>query len=189
MRFFALLLVLTASLSAKDWKNDLKALLEARSKVEQESLIAKILVARPDWKEVSTYIRSISFIQPEKTGIAILNKTTCIDSVERPWILYIPGNYRADIPTPLLVILHGGVSRPKLIEDPLGYANENPFTSFGEKEGWLVLYPFGQSGATWWDDVGLAIIKNLIREVKRTVCIIKKVFEKETMNQLLRYTK
>lgn len=167
MKFLAVLLALTASLSARGWKSDLKNLIRTNSKTEQESLMGRILKSNPKWQEVTSYIKSMPFPEPAEKGKVILRKIMCIDGVERPWVLYVPSEYRPDTPTPLLVVLHGGVSRAKIIKDPVKYAQENPFTSLGEKKGWLLLYPFGQSGATWWDDVGMANIKNLIREVKR----------------------
>jgi hypothetical protein len=33
--------------------------------------------------------------------------------------------------------------------------------------GWIALFPFGQAGATWWDEVGMENIRTLVRTAKR----------------------
>jgi poly(3-hydroxybutyrate) depolymerase len=122
--------------------------------------------ARMSWEEVAAAVENVSFPAAEG-GALIPRKTTCADGVERPWVLYVPTSYEPATPTPLLVMLHGLVSRPEIMDDPLGYAREDEWTAAAEKYGWLVLYPFGQKDATWWDEVGMANIRNLVRTVKQ----------------------
>lgn len=122
--------------------------------------------ARMSWEEVAAAVENVSFAAAEG-GTPILRKTTCTDGVERPWVLYVPTSYEPATPTPLLVILHGGVSRPEITDDPLAYARDNEWTAAAEEYGWLALYPFGQKGATWWNEVGMANIRNLVRTVKQ----------------------
>jgi len=43
----------------------------------------------------------------------------------------------------------------------------DPITALASREGWLALFPFGQLGATWWDEAGMANVRGLIRAVKR----------------------
>jgi poly(3-hydroxybutyrate) depolymerase len=122
--------------------------------------------ARMSWQEVAAAVETVSFPAAEG-GTPVLRKTTCVDGVERPWVLYVPTSYEPAKPTPLLVILHGGVSRPEITGDPLAYARDNEWTVAAEEYGWLALYPFGQKDATWWDKVGMANIRNLVRTVKQ----------------------
>ena len=130
----------------------------------RDALLGEILSDSPDWRQVVTRIESIPFPDMQK-GI-VLRTAVCEDGVERPWVLFVPSTYEPTIPTPLLVILHGGVSRTNLIEDPESWVEKNPFTKFADDNDWLALYPLGQEGATWWDEVGMGNIRNLIREVK-----------------------
>ncbi len=165
MRYFALLVVLVAVSLAADWQDDLDSLLKTTQKSEQEILIEKI-ASKTDWTEVYACLKSITFVDIEEKGTAVLKTTICIDSVERPWVLYIPSSYDPKMPIPLLVILHGGVSRVDIIEEPKAWVEENPFTKLAEENGWLALYPLGQQGSTWWDNVGMGNIRNLVRRVK-----------------------
>jgi hypothetical protein len=67
-----------------------------------------------------------------------------------------------------MVRLHGGVSRAHIHEEPVKYAEEDDFLTLAEAHSWIMLYPFGQAGATWWDEVGMANVHGLVRTVKRT---------------------
>ncbi len=122
--------------------------------------------ARMSWQEVAAAVENVSFPAAEG-GTPVLRKATCVDGVERPWVLYVPTSYEPATPTPLLVILHGGVSRPEITDDPLAYARDNEWIAAAEEYGWLALYPFGQKDATWWDEVGMANIRNLVRTAKQ----------------------
>lgn len=161
-----ILLAIVAAGEATGWQDEIDSLIQAPSGPKQDALLTKVVAAEPDWQEVVAHIQALPFPEVEK-GKALLRTTVCSDSVERPWVLYVPSGYNTKLTTPLLVILHGGVSRAEIIDDPKTYAEQSPFTALAEKHGWLVLFPFGQAGATWWDEVGMANIRNLVRTVKR----------------------
>ena len=151
---------------AADWRADLEELVRAEAGPSRDELLAKVLAAEPPWRDVVAALAALPFDEAE-AGAFELRRTLCADGVERPWVLYVPPSYDAGAPTPLVVVLHGGVSWPDLPEDPLGYAREDEWIGPAAEHGWLVLYPFGQGGATWWDEVGMANIRNLVRAVKR----------------------
>ncbi len=44
-------------------------------------------------------------------------------------LLVVPEFYDPSRPTPLLVVLHGGVGRAGIMDDPLGYAAEDGFVA------------------------------------------------------------
>jgi predicted esterase len=152
--------------AAADWRADLEELARADAGPRRDELLSKVLRANPDWRDVAAAIEGLPFGEAE-AGAFEFRQTLCADGVERPWVLYVPPAYSPRTPTPLLVVLHGGVSWPDLPEDPLGYARENEWAAAAAEYGWLVLYPLGQEGATWWDEVGMANIRNLVRTVKR----------------------
>ena len=158
--------LLVGSAARADWRTDLDALLCAPSAEEQDRLLGGILEASPDWKEVVAFIESLSFPDREPGNFQV-RRTTSVDGVERPWILYIPPQYSSARRSPLMVVLHGGVSRENVTEDPEAYAREHFFTPLAAEKGWLLLFPFGQTGATWWDEVGMSGIRNLLRRIKR----------------------
>jgi hypothetical protein len=159
-------LVLPSSMvRADDWKEDLDRLLGTAPGAVQEELVAQVIGGAPGWEAIASEIRAYEF-HSVRTGEAILDSAMCRDGVIRPFVVYVPPDYDPGEPTPLLVRLHGGVGRAEIIEDPMGYTVDDPFLEPAEEEGWLVLYPFGQDGATWWDGVGMANIRNLIRLAK-----------------------
>ncbi|MEE8639255.1 MAG: PHB depolymerase family esterase [bacterium] len=162
----ALLLLGAAAPAAADWRADLEELVRAETGPRQDELLSEVLRAKPDWRKVVAALEALPFDDAE-TGTFETRQTVCADGVARPWILYVPPSYDPGTPTPLLVMLHGLVARPELMDDPLAYARDDEWAAAAEGYGWLVLYPFGQEGATWWDEVGMANIRNLVRAVKR----------------------
>jgi poly(3-hydroxybutyrate) depolymerase len=164
--FFSLLVAAPAAAGPADWQQAFDELLSAAPDA-QGALLAEVERAEPVWTDVVARIQAMSFPDASERGTAVLRTTVCEDGVERPWVIVIPADYDPGMPTPLLVVLHGGVSRTTIEEDPLAYVGEDEFGSLIRDRGWLALYPFGQVGATWWDEVGMANIRGLVRTVKR----------------------
>ncbi len=149
------------------WMEPLAELMATTDAGAHDELIDRVLEAEPSWSDVAGAIRSMPFPDPQTSGDAELRTTVCTDGVERPWVLVPPSSYDPARPTPLLVVLHGGVSRATIIDDPLEYAVESHFVGLARDRGWFALLPFGQIDATWWDEVGYENIESLIRTVKR----------------------
>ncbi len=164
--FFLAGALLICAAAAADWRADLAELVRAEPGPRRDELLSKIVRAKPDWRDVAAALAALPFDDAE-AGAFELHQTVCADGVERPWVLYVPPSYNPRAPTPLLVMLHGGVSWPDIPDDPLEEAREDEWAAAAAEYGWLVLYPFGQEGATWWDDVGMANIRDLVRTVKR----------------------
>jgi predicted esterase len=149
-----------------DLSQQLDALLASEPGAERDALLAEVVAVAPPWSEVAAQLASMTFPVAEP-GQAALRTTVCLDGVERPWVIYVPSSYDPACPTPLLVALHGGVSRPEIIDDPLAHVEESEYLALAEMGGMLALYPYGQEGATWWDEVGMANVRDLIRTAKR----------------------
>ncbi len=149
------------------WEEALDALVAAPDDANRASLIADVVDHAPSWQEVATRLRSTTFPPADPVGQAVLRTTVCIDTVERPRVLQIPPDYDPSVPTPLLVVLHGGVGTAEIYDDPLGSVSENEFGALALERGWISVFPFGQAGATWFDEVGMTNIRNLVRTVKR----------------------
>lgn len=151
--------------AAQDWRAQFNTLVKTHAGPERDSLIAGITSAKPDWNEVMTEIESLTFPDTIK-GKVLEASTTCIDGVTRPYVIYVPSIYDPKTPTPMLVYLHGLVSRPNIIPNAREEVEKDTLTALVEKQGWFLLVPLGQKGATWWDDVGMTNVMNLIRTAK-----------------------
>jgi len=64
------------------------------------------------------------FPTPSELGLLKKELHWINDTLEAPYYLYIPTNYNPSISTPLVVWLHGGVSRKEFIEDPAEYFDD-----------------------------------------------------------------
>jgi len=81
-----------------------------------------------------------------------LHYNQCIDGVARAFHVFIPVDYDPAARYPALVYLHGAVSQlPQPAELIPGRAL---WESTAAEEGWIVLIPHGDSGATWWSETG-----------------------------------
>jgi predicted esterase len=161
-----LLLAGTSPLGAADWESQLDELLKMPAGAERDARVAEVAGVLPGWREASVYLKSLAFPEVE-TGEFALDQALCLDGVERPWLLYVPSSYDPEYSWPLYVKLHGGVSTPNLPDDPIAEEQDSPYIDFAEQFGYLMLFPYGQADATWWDEVGMANIANQVRLVKQ----------------------
>ncbi len=155
------------SVEIPSWMEPLTELLATTDVGARDQLITRVLDEEPEWTDVVSAIRAMPFPDPQTSGDVELRTAVCTDGVERPWVLISPSDHDPSRPTPLLVVLHGGVGRAAVIEDPLEYAADSHFVGLARDRGWFALLPFGQIDATWWDEVGYDNIETLVRTVKR----------------------
>ncbi len=144
----------------------IQELVHTESEERQNALIKEIILKQPGSDTVITLLKSISFSEPEQRGI-IREEQYCIDGITRPFYWYVPDCYDHTRATPLLVYLHGGVGREHIIEDAETYVQESPFIPIAERYGYILLFPLGQAGATWWDSVGVTNVLSAVRSSKR----------------------
>ncbi|MBD3169458.1 MAG: PDZ domain-containing protein [candidate division Zixibacteria bacterium] len=161
----AIILIFWAIPCFAGWQADLDELVKTGSVARRNKLIEKIADDAPGWQAVSNALRTIKFPDMPKWQIVEYTRT-CIDLEDRPYIVYVPQSYDPAKPTPMFVYLHGGVSSDEIYGPREEYVRNNRFTRMCEEHGWIGLFPFGQAGATWWDDVGIENILGQIREVK-----------------------
>lgn len=130
----------------------------------QAVLVKRILQLEPSAVELSDALKNASFSPAAAIGV-VRHRSMCIDGIERHYFLYIPAEYDHRRKTTFLVYLHGGVNRGELVSDAEEFIKELPFTALAEECGYIILIPLGQSGATWWDSVGIA---NVLRQIRNT---------------------
>lgn len=160
------LFTLSFSTNGANLHTQLNQLLSTDDEKEEAKLLEAILKEKTSADTLIVLLRNMQFTEPEKKGV-VLSENLCIDGVKRPFYWYIPESYKASRKTPLLVYLHGGVNRPKLIENPLEYVKESPFLDLSATKGYILLFPLGQAGATWWDSVGVSNVLAQLRTTKR----------------------
>ncbi len=90
---------------------------------------------------------------------------TKVDSLDVPYVVYVPKNYDSSKPTSLVVFLHGGV----VSIDSFQYNNAlfisgEPVFSIANKYNEIVLYPFGKKDFGWVKQK--ASFENIITEIK-----------------------
>lgn len=161
------LLVLMVGTAQASWREELNTLLETADEAVTTELLERIVAAAPAWEEVAFELRALSFPVPAVQGTTFVDSIICRDGVRRPYVTYLPSGYDPARPTPLLIYLHGGVGARELPDNPQAYANEHPFLPLAEERTWVMIFPMGQDGATWWDKVGMANIRDQLRLAKR----------------------
>mgnify|MGYP001557543256 CR=1 FL=1 len=161
--FFSAFFLCTSVLFGQ-WTGDLQQLLKTDSVDEQRNLIEKLSSAQPPIGELLTEL-SKAPLNDEKESHELLS-IECKDGVKRPYCLYVPAPEKRTTERPLFVYLHGGVTRSEIIKEPLKYAQRAPFLPLAKKLGWFHLVPFGQKGAAWWEQVGMANVLSQIAKLK-----------------------
>lgn len=170
---FLFLVFQLIAVQAADWRREIAGLLnQGFSDIASASClqmnpdpleIKKALSTSQSLDELSDFLRQPEFKPASQRGNLQLHQLTGIDGKTRPWVLYIPDNYWHKRATPLLVALHGGVSRLTLHEDPLDWAKNSEWLRLAKNNGWFAIFPFGQAEATWWDEVGMTNIRRQLQ--------------------------
>lgn len=89
------------------------------------------------------------------------------DTVQVPYLVYVPKSYNPTTAAPLLVYLHGGVTSTTQfqVQDP-GVAQE-PIFRAAEQQGALVLYPYGRKSFGWLEhEAALAAVRRMVVQVQ-----------------------
>ncbi|OGK10274.1 MAG: hypothetical protein A2W80_08315 [Candidatus Riflebacteria bacterium GWC2_50_8] len=169
-------LLVSGVAAATDWQQNLQELVKngfenvasatAADITFDMGQIEKIAAETPTWQEMKSQLQSRTFAQPEKRGELELHSFTGKDGKARPWVLYVPDTYWHKRQTPVLIVLHGGVSRADLSENPVEWASNSAFLTLARQNGWFAVFPCGQGGATWWDEVGMSNIRSQLHLVK-----------------------
>lgn len=125
----------------------------------------------PAWEELATAAREWRPADVPGHGEWIRDTLTCQDGVSRHFFYRLPVGYDPQIPAPLLLDLHGGVSRERLLDLGDGDFPEGHLTQWATDRGMIVVVPTGQSGAAWWDEVGAAHLLRILRTLKSRLAV------------------
>jgi len=105
--------------------------------------------------------------QPDTVGQPLRFTHHISDSLEAPYYIYVPTGYDVSRPTPLLIYLHGGVSRPEFEEVPQEEWEDHDIVKMCEAEGWLGLFPMARRDCLWLNRTGMDHLLWLVRDIKR----------------------
>ena len=156
-------LVFSLALSATSLKDIVEMELDGGVR---DYMIESYLDGGKDYQEIIKDIKTWDYPEQVTTGILEF-KNTCIDGIARPFNVVIPEDYNKEKSYPLIVYLHGGVGRENIFEQREQFISEEPFYHLARQNDYIILYPYGQLGATWWDSVGYTNILDQIRFVKK----------------------
>ena len=165
-----LLLVLPAAATAgqEPLESLIQRLLAAREEKAHKAIIEDILALQPDVNEVLRLLkRGRTYSGDVETGWQRF-ANPCRDDVKRPYLVWIPESYDPARRYPLLVEMHGGVSRPRLVPDRYFKNLEGNCGKLAQMHDFILMIPKGQQGAEWWTDVGAHNILDSIASLGRT---------------------
>ncbi len=158
-------IICSAGLSASPLTDAISTLEQEKDPVKQSKLIADITTQKNTYSEVSSAIHNQPYPDIPKRGL-FKDFTTCLDGKVRHFYWYIPESYDPKKPSRLLVWLHGGVLTEKLMEIEEKQIRDATFIQYAEKTGTIILYPIANVYATWWDNVGMTNILDLVKRSK-----------------------
>ncbi|MFI5456702.1 MAG: PDZ domain-containing protein [Isosphaerales bacterium] len=145
----------------------LKAFFDAADPPAFQTAIAAIRAASPDPLDVERGLRGGRVYSADaKRGWQVF-KHKGLDGKERPYHVYAPKRYDSARKHPVIVILHGGVSRADLLPETMVARMHDDVQKDADEHGWLIIIPLGQRGATWFDRVGMANVLAQLAAVKR----------------------
>lgn len=160
------------AVQAQSLKENIHSFLMVSTEAEKGKIIKSILTEKPSADTLIALLKNSEFGKPEKIGL-VRAENLCVDGKIRPFYWYVPTTYNPANKTPLIVYLHGAVSRPNIQESIAEnnikgspFIRKNIYVEKADKEGWILLFPLGQNGATWWDSVGSNNVLSQIRITK-----------------------
>jgi len=107
-----------------------------------------------------------NYDQPAETNKFILEYNEISDTLNAPYVIYIPQGYNCKQQTPVIFYLHGGVSTKGFHETPIEYAKQNYFTSYAKLNNWIAVYPLGNITTAWWTLTGIKNLEAQVRKLK-----------------------
>jgi len=145
------------------------ALLKLRTapRAETDATIEALLASKPDRAAVLTRLGKPFGVAAGKAGWIQLEATD-EKGVTRPFELYVPESIVGKVePVPLVVALHGGVSRPEFVDTPGQRSAAALWVASADTEGFVIACPAGRADCVWWTEAGAAHVRAVIRETKR----------------------
>jgi poly(3-hydroxybutyrate) depolymerase len=167
MRTIPLLLLLALPALAEDELGATLSALRAAERGKRDAAVEAVLALGPEVHEV---------VKRLKTGVQVptigegwhLLEAVDEKGVTRPYQVYLPVSLKGkSAPVPLMVSMHGGVSRPEFIRELTRVGAGAAWDTSAEEVGFVCAFPMGRQDCTWWSDAGVDHVRAVVREVKR----------------------
>jgi len=110
---------------------------------------------------VLTYHFRCSAFECAQPGNRLCYYTSPVDGTEQPYHVYIPRTYNPDVPSPIVLSLHGFGGRTQLA------ASDSWRQNFADSYGWILVSLDGR-GSQSWDDIGEDDIYLVLQDLERT---------------------
>ncbi|MHC4952886.1 MAG: PDZ domain-containing protein [Planctomycetota bacterium] len=167
MRATLVALLLAGSVSAEESLDAALLRLRTAPPAQTEKAVAAVVALKPERAAVLTRLKKPFEVESAHQGWKILDATD-EKGVKRPFEVYIPKSIAGKTdPVPLLVSMHGGVSRAAFPPSPGQRGMGAAWVASAEEHEFVVACPAGRGDCTWWSDAGVAHVRAVIREVKR----------------------
>lgn len=164
----AVLIILSTVTLAQEKQSDLPSLVRKlldAEKSEQAEIINSILSLNPLPENVENLLKEgKEYPADVKKGWQVLT-TACSDGKSRPFHLYVPQSYEEAKRSPVLINLHGAVSRPTLLSEEMLKGSREMWSP--QANQYIQILPLGQAGCEWWSEVGASAILGALQTVKK----------------------
>jgi len=139
---------------------DLDALMEAffvaSDPDERAGAIEQLVSSGFGVSEIASRLRSGRVYSNEVARGWSVYYSECLDGAARPYHVFVPQSYDPAVPVPVLFDLHGAVSRAEPYPVESLTRRRTLWEPTASEEGWILVVPHGDSGATWWSEAGRA---------------------------------
>ncbi len=170
MRFLLCLLLIGLCLDSAraDALDDALAVVRQAPPAKRKQAVMAVLALKPERAVLLSKLAAGVPVAPIGAGWHVLAATDK-NGIARPFHLYVPESARGAERPPLLVYMHGGVSRPAYPDRVNTYGRM--WTPYADENGFVIAYPMARGDCMWWRAAGVAHVSACIREVKRLVTI------------------
>ena len=172
MRTALLLILLAPTAVAQDPLLDALSALRGAAPDDREKAVRAVLDTGATLDEIVQRLSAgVPVPEPVAAGWHMLEATD-ERGVTRPYQLYVPESLaRGGGSAPLLVSMHGGVSRDAFLKEQGVVGAGRLFVESADRHSFACVFPMGRKDCTWWSDAGAAHVRAVIRDVKRLVAV------------------
>lgn len=163
----ACLLFVLGPVCAEDALDAALSKLRTVSRADTDAAVRAVMERKPERAAVLARLKRPFAVAAQQAGWQALS---AVDEkgVARPFEMYVPESLVGKVePVPLVIAMHGGVSRPEFIATPGQRSTAALWVQSADAEGFILACPAGRADCVWWSDAGVRHVRAVIREAKR----------------------